>query len=312
MKLKMILAVCAAVFAVSAIAQNPLAQIKGLAKEAAKVKYTNKKTIKDGNENTPPMRRDSYIFTSNAGQQVISYSRALNVPPYFKGKAQSLTWERGIGFATKHFSHWYGNNCIRVYINNKDVMAQTPAKVTHFESEHGKLVFTWDLGSKRTLTLDFRVMPENDRIYCKINMNLPGMEVSDIRVNLRCYPGGFGPAYKQPSDRYGVAEFDVKGAMAKDGNRQTFDLNPKGKWVFLADKIPNKGAVAAIFDPVGEEDGIAKMNVSYYESSISLTYSPFVRNINIGFYAFPQQNDAALKSFQTRVEKDYKEITSMK
>lgn len=289
-------------------ASDPMAEIMAVTKTSVTVKEKQIDS-KSKNPKLPPSRRSVFTFKTASGERQICYNRWLNKPPHYNGRHTSLNWERGIGFGGGKFGHWYGNNTIRVYINNTDVMARTPAAVKFSDGDQGKLTLTWDLGAKRTLALDFRVMPENNRIYCQIRMDLPGMNVKNVRVNLRGYPGGFGPAYKQPSDRYGIGDKNVKGDMVK-GKSIWYKLAPEGKWAFLGDKVPKTGAVAAFFDPVTAQ-GKAQMRISYYECSLSLTYPGTTRKIDLGFYAFPQQNDPALSFFRSRVEKDMKEMKSL-
>ena len=89
-----------------------------------------------------------------------------------------------------------------------------------------------------------------------------------------------------------------------------YALSPEGQWAFSGDKIAKNGAIAAIFDPVGPQ-GKATMKISYYEGGFSLTYPGSVRKINLGLYAFTQQNDAAFSAFRSRVAKDMKEIKAI-
>ena len=289
-------------------ADDPMAEIMAVTQKNS-VTVKEKQTDKKGTDKIPLKRRSVFTFKTPAGERQIIYNRWLNKQPDFKGKHPSLNWESGVGFGVGKFGNWYGNNTIRVFINNVDVMAKSPAEVKFADGEQGVLTLTWDLGSKRSLALDFRVMPENNRVYCQIRMELPGMNVKSIRVNLRGYPGGYAPAYKLPSERYGVADKDIKCPMVKN-KVMNYALSPEGQWAFSGDKIAKNGAIAAIFDPVGSQ-GKATMKISYYEGGFSLTYPGTVRKINLGLYAFTQQNDAAFSAFRSRVAKDMKEIKAI-
>ena len=289
-------------------ADDPMAEIMAVTQKNS-VTVKEKQIDTKGTDKIPVKRRSVFTFKTSAGERQIIYNRWLNNQPDFKGKHPSLNWEAGVGFGGGLFSYWYGNNTIRVFINESDVMAKSPAEVKFADGEQGVLTLTWDLGSKRTLVLDFRVMPENNRVYCQIRMDLKDMNVKSIRVNLRGYPGGFAPAYKMPSERYGVADKDITCAMVKNKSVH-YTLAPEGQWAFSGDKIAKNGAIAAIFDPVGAQ-GKATMKISYYEGGFSLTYPGTVRKIDLGLYAFTQQNDVALAAFRARVAKDMQEIKTL-
>ncbi len=291
---------------------DPMAAIESSAKEAARIQYGNKVSIIEGSKKVPTRRRDSYAFKSTAGEQFIYYSRYLNQPPQFTEKHPSLGPEMGVGFGGRSFNNWYGNDCIRVTVNNFDIMQATPAVVSHREDEAGHLTMVWDMKNGRSLTLDFYVFPENDRIYVRGTLKLPGMAVENVQVRLRCYPGGFGPAFNIPSNCYFISDYNVSGeAFAKTEKKTlTVDLNPKAKWIFLADRLQKKGSVALLFAP--NEEGKFTLRHSYYGSTLTLNYPGDVRTFHLAFYAYEIENDSAFAKFKARINKDFEEMHKIK
>lgn len=292
--------------------EDPMAAIESHAKEATKVQYRNKKRITEGTEKVPMKCRDTYVFKSTAGEQLIYYTRYLNQPPQFIGKHSSLGPEMGIGFGGRSFSNWYGNDCIRVMVDGQDIMQKTPATVSHREDDAGHLTMVWDMKNNRSLTLDFYVFPENDRIYVRGILKLPGVSVENVQVRLNGYPGGFGPAYNIPSERYFSADCNVSGKAFAKAEKKTFktNLDPKGKWIFLADKLQKKGSIALLFDP--NEAGEFKLSHSYYGSTLTLNYPGDVRTFYLALYAYEIENDLAFANFKARIDKDFKEMHEIK
>lgn len=292
--------------------EDPMAAIESSVKEAAKIQYKNTRRIVEGSAKVPMKRRDSYSFKSTAGEQFIYYNRYMNQPPQFTGKHPSLGPEMGVGFGERSFSNWYGNDCIRVMIDKTDIMQLSPAKVTHREDEAGHLTMVWDMKNGRSLTLDFYVFPENDRIYVRGTLKLPGLPVENVQVRLRCFPGGFGPAYNIPSNRYFKADCNVSGEAFARAEKKTLKmkLDPNGKWIFLADRLQKKGSVALLFDP--NEEGNFMLSHSYYGSTIELNYPGDVRTFHLALYAHEIQNDPAFAKFMARIEKDFKEMHEIK
>ena len=101
-------------------ADDPMAEIMAVTQKNS-VTVKEKQTDKKGSDKIPVKRRSVFTFKTPSGERQIIYNRWLNKQPDFKGNHPSLNWESGVGFGVGKFGNWYGNNTIRVFINESDV-----------------------------------------------------------------------------------------------------------------------------------------------------------------------------------------------
>ncbi len=271
------------------------------------VKIEKKATLTEGDGKTPSRKGETWTFTAGAVNPQIIYTRYLNLPPSFTGNYPSLpTHDSGIKLGGGPYDYWY---CLRVLVNGHDIMAAAPAtRIESKEGPSGYLRFIWEFNENRKLALNFLVPDDGHAIFLRVDLALPGMAVESVKITLDTYPGGFGPAYKLPSHRYVVtslgatAEVPVGFEPTEANPFPKLSIAPAEGWVFYGDKHENKGSLGLLLPPDAIETG--EIRLSSYAVMSTLQYPLEARKMHLGFYAFPQTNDAAEAVLKERIDAD--------
>ena len=252
--------------------------------------------------NKPPLKSDSWIFKAGGVNPTVCYGRYLNRPPEFVGSFPSLTsGDMGIGLTGGPFQYWYSGSALRVLLDGRDIFAEQPA--TRIETQagaNGHLRLTWELEKQRRVLLHFTVPGDGRAVFARIDLEPGTTSLSKIELKLTCYPGGFLPAYSQPSHRYvktargaGEVPRDVKASAA---NPFPVVALPAGEeWVFYGDQWCSSGSLALLVNR--EEKPAGQVQLSNYAISTALVYPPETRSLRLGFFAYSLANDAAEKEF---------------
>lgn len=314
MNLKHLAAVSIAAITAVSFAQNPLDQIKGLAQESSKVKLDFKQNKRVLKANQPPYCTDNYTFVTPSNKLTVYYHYFMNQPPEFTGKHPALLHSQGgIGLSGKSFAFWYYGGMIRIYVNNIDIMQQKIAKVSTKCGKNGNIEFVWNWGKASKFTLQLIVPSEGNRVYARLIPEISPLDkkVNHIKIRLTGYPGGFGPAYKQPSHRY-VKLSDGKEEILDAGKIMKKQITLPGdvKWAFLADKLQKKGAIGFVLEKIA--GGNHNLNLSSYGSSFLLNYQGCPKAVNFALYAFETTNEVSFNTFKNRASSDYQEMLSIK
>lgn len=298
----------------ASFAQSPLDQIKGMAKDSAKVQVTLKEKKNEAKKGQPPMKTDRYLFKTPGNSVGVNYTYFLNQPPDFNGKFPAVTGSNGIGLDGKSFINWYYGGMIHIYLNNTfDVLTTKPAKVTTVGGKNGNIEFVWDFKKNSKVTMQLVIPPEGNRVYARISFDVPpeDMKVNSIKITLVSYPGGFGPAYKLPSHRAFLLSDGNTGEI-KPGEKQVLRgiIPNEDPWMFTYDKLQKKGSLGLLLEKNAQSK--YEYALGSYGTSYTLTYPGATKTVNLGFYAFETINDSAMQNFKKRIGSDRTEMTAIK
>jgi hypothetical protein len=290
-------------------AEDDLEALRRLMGPPMAVKVTNKTTLTEAKDGAPPQRADQWDFSAGTVTRTIRYSRYQNQPPDFSGSYPSLPSEdMGVGFDGGPFHYWYAGNAIRVLVNGEDIMQARPAKQTEAaEGDPGRLRLVWDLAGGGELRLSFAVPDGGDGVCATIELAPVTLAVSSFQVRLTCYPGGFAPAYGQPSHRWvltakGEAEVPRDFVKTADNAFPVLPLPAGEGWAFYADKLQSGGALGLILLP--EEQAGGEIRLSSYGVSTVLTCPAGARTLHLSFFAFDTANAAAQQGFVASVPRE--------
>jgi hypothetical protein len=279
-----------------------------------RAKIEHKTQLSKAMDGKPPMQNDTWCFGGSGGI-VIRYNRYLNKTPHFTGQFPSLAGEMGIGFGDGVFYYWHGANAIRVLLNGVDVFAQQPAKhMEAREGDNGSLRLAWDLENRGELHLDFIVPEDAHAIYARIEIVPPELLVANIQLRLYCYPGGFGPAYRQPSHR-SVATARGQWDVPRDFKADAKHLYPKvplengDDWVFYADKLASEGALGLLIDKA--EGASGNIAMSNYGQTTEIHYPVAARQVHLALYAFETINERSRECFLSSLDRERRQLTSI-
>jgi hypothetical protein len=279
-------------------AQDDLEALRQLMGPLIGVTVETKTTRTEAKDGAPPQQSDQWRFTTGAVTRSVVYSRFLNQPPDFTGAYPSLANEdMGVGLDGGPFGNWYRGNAIRVLVNGEDVLRARPAKSAEAAAgDPGRLRLVWELADGGELRLDFAVPDGGAGIHARIEMTPVTLAIAAIQVRLTCYPGGFGPAYGQPSHRWSAtaraeAEVPRDSAKAADSVFPVLPFAAGEGWVFYADKLQDSGSLGLVLLP--EEQAAGEVRLSSYGVSTLLTYPATTRTVHLGFLAFDTANTAA-------------------
>jgi hypothetical protein len=280
------------------------------------VRVTSKTTLTEAKDGAPPLRADQWDFASGAVTRTIRYGRYLNQPPEFSGTYPSLANEdMGVGFDGGSFGNWYRGNAIRVLVNGEDMMQARPAKLIEaVEGDPARLRLVWGLADGGELRLGFAVPDDGDGVYAQVELAPVTLAVSSFQVRLTCYPGGFGPAYGQPSHRW-VATAKSEAEVARDFVRTAdtafpvLPLTAGEGWVFYADKLQNVGSLGLVLLP--EEQVVGEVRLSSYGVSTVLTCPAGGRRLHLGFLAFDGANAAARQAFLAAIAQEQQVLRTL-
>lgn len=267
-------------------------------------------------EGKPVFRRESWRFDTGLRCPQVNYSRYLNVAPALAGRFRSLVnTDMGIGLDGGSYCNWYRGDCLRVHVNGKDVFAARAADSVEWkEADNGHLRFVWQMGEGRSVALNLTVPNSGMAVFARIDLNLPGLRVDSLRVDLRCFPGGFGPYHSLPSHRWVTTSCDgaevSKEFQATDATPfPTLPLTPGQTWVFYADKLQHRGSLGLLILPEERASGVIKM--SNYGQATSLDYPVDTARIRLGLYAFDIENGPAKKLFVSSIPMELDRLRSV-
>jgi len=271
-----------------------------------------KASIKKGSAKIPPRKSETWTFMAGMRKVQVRYSRYMNIPPYFEGRHSSLSADMGIGFDGGYFGNWYRGNAIRLIINGEDIFAQRMADTVEVMEgeENGQLRFTWKLKQNSSVTMTIVVPQDGHAIYMDIALSLPEIEVRSLQIKLNCYPGGYKPAYKQPSHRWVVTEFDEKDVPVEmKKTTPVIELKSGQDWVFYADKLQSAGSLGLLIN--NQDNPSGKIFMSYYGQRTELNYPVQTRQIRLAFYAFNLENQSARSMFLKNLEQERKVLKTL-
>ena len=283
--------------------------------EFRKVHIEHEANTTEGQDKAPPRQSDRWHFGGPSGI-MIGYNRYLNQPPHFTGQHPALAnYDMGVGFDTGAFANWYRGNAIRVLINGADIFAQKPARQLETkEGSNGYLRMVWELDKGGELILNFTVPEDGHAIYARVDI-VPGeLSIKDIQVRLNCYPGGFGPKYKQPSHRRVVTAKgkwevppDFKPSPEKPFPEAPFEKG--AEWIFYADKLQSAGSLGLLIDK--EECPSGRVRMSGYGQRTELNYPADTRQIHLAFYAFETENKTSREAFISSLDGERSVLTGI-
>jgi hypothetical protein len=138
--------------------------------------------------------------------------------------------------------------------------------------------------------------------------------VSSFQVRLTCYPGGFGPAYGQPSHRWvqtakGDAEVPRDFVKTGDSSFPVLSLPAGEGWVFYADRLQSRGSLGLVLLP--EEQSAGEIRLSSYGVSTVLTCPAGTRVLHLGFLAFDTANAAAQQALVSSVADEQRALRAL-
>ena len=282
-----------------------------------KVKIEHKEeltTSEDGAK--PPCKSESWTFRAGGVSRTVRYGRYLNRPPDFAGTYPSLAnHDMGIGLDGGLFGYWYRGNAIRVLLDGEDVLARRPAdRVEAQEGANGHVRFAWEMENGRRLTLSFTVPKDGRAVFARVDIEPGSSPLKGTELKLTCYPGGFGPAYKQPSHRYvktARASADVPRdfARSEDSPFPVVPLPAGEEWVFYGDKLQSRGSVALLVSR--EEAPEGQVRLSNYGVSTSLVYPATARRVHLAFFAYSIENGPAEKAFLAGLARERAALATM-
>lgn len=301
---------------VSGVAQaDDLAAIRALIGEF-KVGIEHQETLTEAKDGKPPIKSDSWTFKAGGVNPAVGYGRYLNRPPDFTGSHPSLTGgDMGIGLNGGPFQYWYSGSALRVLLDGRDLFAEQSATLIETqEGVVGHLRLTWELENDRRLRLHFAVPGDGRAVFARIDFEPGAAPLSRIELRLICYPGGYLPAYSQPSHRYAKT--------AKGAGEVPRDFKPSGEnpypvvalpageeWVFYGDQWCSSGSLALLVNR--EEQPAGQVNLSNYGVSTSLIYPPGTRQIHMVFFAYSLENEAAEKAFLAGLDSERQTLRSI-
>lgn len=270
------------------------------------------KADEDGKK--PPFKTETWIFDCGAARPTIHYRRFLNSPPHYDGNHPSLiNSDMGIGFDGGAFGYWYHQNCIRILLDRKDVIArQTASRIESRSDQWGYLRFTWELDDGNQLQLSFAVPDDGHAIYARVDLQGPSAAKTfddSLDLQMTCYPGGFGPFYNQPSHRC-VQTAKARNEVPQDHAGNEFPSVPVTvgeSWVFYADKLARSESLGLVFVPSEKLTGEVKM--SGYGQNTTLHYPPQTTSCRMAFFAYELDMDEAWETFS---KMDGKELATLK
>ena len=282
-----------------------------------KVKIEHNEELTESEDGTkPPLKSEAWTFRTGGVSRTVRYSRYLNRPPDFTGAYPSLAnHDMGVGLDGGPFGNWYRGNAIRVVLDGKDVLAQRPAdRIEAQEGANGRLRFAWELENDRRLMLSFTVPKDGRAVFARVEIEPGSSPLKGVELRLTCYPGGFGPAYKQPSHRY-VRTARAFGDVPRDFERSeenpfpVVPLPAGEEWVFYGDRLRSKGSLALLVDRGEKRSG--QVNLSSYGVSTSLVYPEDTRRMHLAFFAYSIENGPAEKAFLAGLARERAALTSI-
>jgi len=264
----------------------------------------------------PPRKSESWKFKAGGADPTVRYTRYLNLPPDFNGTYPSLAnHDMGIGLDGGSFRYWYSGNAIRVMLDGTDIFAERPAmRIETQESVNGHTRFVWELERDRGIVLNSTVPRDGRAVFARIDIDPGTSPTKRIEVKLNCYPGGYGPAYKQPSHRY-VKTARASGEVPKDFERtpeKGFPVVPFSageEWVFYGDKLTSSGSLGLLVNR--DEKPSGHVNLSSYGVVTSLVYPNDVRHIHLAFLAYSLENEPAERAFLAELDKERTALTTI-
>ena len=281
------------------------------------VRIEHKEEVSESEDGTtPPLKRNSWTFMAGGVSRTVRYGRYLNRPPNFAGAYPSLAnHDMGIGLDGGPFGNWYRGNAIRVVLDGKDVLAQCPSdRIEAQEGANGHLRFAWELEKDRRLTLGFTVPKDGRAVFACVEIEPGSSPLTGVELKLTCYPGGFGPAYKQPSHRY-VRTARASGDVPRDFERSeekpypVLPLATGEEWVFYGDRLQSRGSLALLVNR--KEGPSGQVRLSNYGVSTSLAYPPTTRRVHLAFFAYSLENGPAEEAFLAGLARERAALTTI-
>jgi prepilin-type N-terminal cleavage/methylation domain-containing protein/prepilin-type processing-associated H-X9-DG protein len=194
--------------------------------------------------------------------------------------------------ATAHGHYWYQFqpffsltlNDVWSAIPQQGCCGHIQGTVEASDGPNGTLAFKHTWQGNRWVDTTFTVAPEGNVIYITADfegeISIWGSgENANAVVEFICYPGGYGPAWSQPSQRMGAtAKHRVD--IPNGGATQEIALTPDDTWIFLGDKDPvATGQIGFAFPPREIESGTVR--VGNYGTSVKLKYKTRVRKLHL-------------------------------
>ena len=260
-----------------------------------------------------PWQRDIWRCSTDNGMVQVQYRRLLTPPE--DGQRSLPNADSGIGFDGMVFGNWYRNNAIRVLVNGKDIMAQSPASsIETKEGERGIVRLEWEVPEKNgRFRLSVAVAPDGETIYVMGNLLNYGEEVRTLEVVLTAYPGGYAPSYGGKSHRMGCTELqsgEVSPELPNDSSAFTvLKISDAEPWVFLSDGVANSGAVGLLILPRERPQG--EVTLSRYTVPIRLRYPQGTMTFSIALFAYATENNIALEQFKSELSKQQDTLESL-
>ena len=257
----------------------------------------------------PPRKSESWEFKAGGTNPTVRYVRYLNLPPDFTGTYHSLAnHDMGIGLDGGSFRYWYSGNAIRVLLDGKDIFAERRAtRIETQESANGHVRLVWELENNRRIVLTFTVPKDGRAVFARVDIDPGTSPTKRIELKLNCYPGGYGPAYKQPSHRY-VKTAKASGEVPRDFERtpaKGFPVVPFSageEWILYGDKLASSGSLGLLVNRAENPSG--QVSLSSYGVVTSLVYPQDAHHIHLAFFAYSLENEPAQKAFLAELDKE--------
>jgi len=280
------------------------------------VKLATKTEKTEAKDHTPPQQSDAWTFIAGGVNPTVRYSRYLNQPPEFTGSYPSLpNGDMGVGLDGGPFGNWYRGSAIRVILDGQDVFAARPAtRCEAREGEYGHVRLVWELGQGRCLTLHFTVPEDGRAVFARLDLEPGAQPVGRVEVRLTCYPGGFGPAYGQPSHRWaktaqGAGEVPRDFKPAAENAFPVVPIAGDDDYVLYGDRLCSSSCLGLLLRR--EEHASGQVNLSNYGVATSLIYPPDTRRVHLAFFASSLETGPAERAFLAGLDTERRTLQSI-
>jgi hypothetical protein len=203
-----------------------------------------------------------------------------------------------IGMPEPAACNWYHSGFLQVAINGADIGTTRIGDMYVSETgQRGSITMLWN-APQGAVRLRFLALPDDDRLFCEIGLD-PAVEVTDVRLSLKCYPSFFTSHY----NRAGWRRVTTPTHEAEQDSE--LQLQPADDWWLAftddvfdpAKEADSAGGCAVLFDPDQILGGAVQLGS--YAVTGSLSVRPDQRSVRLIFSDFNKRpNGPALKSLR--------------
>jgi len=279
--------------------ESDLDQVRKLMGEF-KVRVTCKTDLTPAADQKPARRSDLWTFETGEVCPIVHYSRYLNTRPDFDGSFPALLSDMGLGFDGP-MNNWYTGGVIRLFVKGVDILGARNADLVEVkDGAQGHLHLMWMLTDGGKAHIYLTAADGGMGMYAKIVVE--GAADSPVRLNLTCYPGGFGPAYKAPSHRQvttASASAEVPPGFVATATQPNPELTlaTADDAIFYGDKYTDTGSLFLLM-PTPRQSG--RVMLSSYGVGTVLEYPAAAGPILLAFYQSDLVNATARENFLAR------------